>query len=213
MPPLSSKLLRASHSILSDHRSIATGYRTYSGQVCSSSVLLQPQEQQHSRSELSQATVYIRAVLLSHLIDAEMELPQYGAEQAALEQCVPPSRMELHIFKSHLADHGIGQMQVQAKAVKRGRARHACWTMQQVPPSVGQSGQDMYRGGVNLSPRSSTREALQPHTMMEHVGSSNSGHSNLTGKLAVLWVVLAPLPAGAGCCLLALSGTFQHDRS
>lgn len=45
------------------------------------------------------------------------------------------------------------------------------------PPSVGQSGPDLYMGGVSLSPELEGREALQPHTAMEHVGSSNSGHS------------------------------------
>lgn len=68
------------------------------------------------------------------------------------------------------------------------------------PPSVGQSGPDLYMGGVSLSLELEGREALQPHTAMEHVGSSNSGHST---SLATALVVLAPLPARAGCCLLA----------
>lgn len=66
----------------------------------------------------------------------------------------------------------------------------------EAPPSVGQSGPDLYMGGVNLLLQARQREALQPHTAMEHVGSSNSGHST---SLATALVVLAPLPARAGC--------------
>lgn len=60
------------------------------------------------------------------------------------------------------------------------------------PPSVGQSGPDLYMGGGEPIARARQREAPQPHTAMEHVGSSNSG---LSTSLATALVVLAPLPS------------------
>lgn len=48
---------------------------------------------------------------------------------------------------------------------------------------------------------------------MEHVGSSNSGHStSLVNCAAPGGALLLSRPEQA-VCLLALSGTFQHDQS
>ncbi|KAI7782532.1 hypothetical protein LA080_013168 [Diaporthe eres] len=89
----------------------AKGHRTYSGQVPPPSVLLQAQEQQRSRSELAQATVYIRAVL---------HIEELSTGQGRLEQCVPQSKMERTSSNPTLPTMALGRCRSKPKQSSAG---------------------------------------------------------------------------------------------
>lgn len=82
------------------------------------------------------------------------------------------------------------------------------------PPSVGQSGPDLYMGGVSLSLQSSTEGgATTPHCDGA-CGFLKFWSINLTGNCSL--VVLAPLPARAGClsvgCLRGYFNMTGHEE-
>ena len=168
------------------------------GKCDSSSVLLQPQEQHHSRSELASQPahrVYPRCPSFSSMeMEMEMEIELRG--KCRLEQVLFRRReMERTSSIPTLPTMALGRCRSKPKQLSAGGLdMHA--VLCRGSTQCGTVWTRLVPGRGEPIPRSSTREALQPHTAMEHVGSSNSGHSTSL-VTALLWVVLAPLPATA----------------
>lgn len=98
-------------------------------------------------------------------------------------------------------------MQVQAKAVKRGRARHACWTMQKVHPVWDSLAQTCTGEGCAYRPRARVGSATTPHCDGACGFLKFWSLTSLATALAALWCSL--LSWARAECLLAISGLFN----